>query len=155
MKPDRRSRRVGAKARSGATKARLLIFIVAYNAERTIQDVLMRIPPRLGDDYAVEILVIDDASDDGTFERGQDFRANETLSFPLRVLYNPLNQGYGGNQKIGFHYAIERDFDFVALLHGDGQYAPECLPELVEPLAAGEADAVLGSRMLESTDAIK
>jgi glycosyltransferase involved in cell wall biosynthesis len=132
-----------------------LIFIVAYNAERTIQDVLIRIPARLGDDYDVEILVIDDASDDRTFERGQDFRANETLSFPLRVLYNPLNQGYGGNQKIGFHYAIERGFDFVALLHGDGQYAPERLPDLVEPLAEGEADAVFGSRMLVPADALQ
>src|SRR5205823_4904295 len=113
-----------------AMRPRLLIFIVAYNAERTIQDVLMRIPRRLGDEYDVEILVIDDASDDRTFERGHDLRASETLPFPLRVLYNPLNQGYGGNQKIGFHYAIERGFDFVALLHGDGQYAPERLPDL-------------------------
>jgi 2-polyprenyl-3-methyl-5-hydroxy-6-metoxy-1,4-benzoquinol methylase len=115
----------------------------------------MRVPPRLGDDYDVEILVIDDASDDRTFERGHDVRADETLSFPLRVLYNPLNQGYGGNQKIGFHYAIERGFDFVALLHGDGQYAPECLPDLVEPLAEGDADAVFGSRMLDPAGAIQ
>jgi glycosyltransferase involved in cell wall biosynthesis len=149
MKPD------GVARRADATKPRLLIFIVAFNAERTIQDVLMRIPPRLADDYDVEILVIDDASDDRTFERGHDVRADEALSFPLRVLYNPLNQGYGGNQKIGFHYAIERGFDFVALLHGDGQYAPECLPDLVEPLAEGDADAVFGSRMLDPAGAIQ
>ena len=57
------------------------------------------------------------------------------LPFPLHVLFNPVNQGYGGNQKIGYHYAIERGFDFVALLHGDGQYAPECLPDLRPPAA--------------------
>ncbi len=57
-------------------------------------------------------------------------------------------QGYGGSQKIAFHYAIERGFDFVALLHGDGHYAPECLPDLLAPLAAGSADAAYGSRML-------
>ena len=50
---------------------------------------------------------------------------------PLQVLCNPINQGYGGNQKIGYHYAIKNDFGFVALVHGDGQYAPEALPELL------------------------
>ena len=68
--------------------------------------------------------------------------------FPLHVLFNPVNQGYGGNQKIGYHFAIKNDFDFVALLHGDGQYAPEVLPELLKPLDQGIADAVFGSRML-------
>jgi glycosyltransferase involved in cell wall biosynthesis len=70
-------------------------------------------------------------------------------------VYNPINQGYGGNQKIGYHYAIENDFDFVALLHGDGQYAPEVLQALVEPLRRGEADAVFGSRMLVPRDALR
>ena len=51
----------------------------------------------------------------------------------MTILFNPVNQGYGGNQKIGFHYAISLGFDFVALLHGDGQYAPEMLPDLVPP----------------------
>jgi 2-polyprenyl-3-methyl-5-hydroxy-6-metoxy-1,4-benzoquinol methylase len=122
---------------------------VAYNAERTIEDVLQRIPDRLAEASDVEILVIDDSSRDRTFERGEDVRRAQRLPFELHVLYNPINQGYGGNQKIGFQFAIERDFDFVALLHGDGQYAPECLPDLVRPIAEGEADAVLGSRMLE------
>jgi SAM-dependent methyltransferase len=71
----------------------------------------------------------------------------------VTVLYNPVNQGYGGNQKIGYHYAIENGFDFVALLHGDGQYAPEVLGALTEPLRKGEADAVFGSRMLVPGDA--
>jgi glycosyltransferase involved in cell wall biosynthesis len=130
-------------------KQRLLVFIVAYNAERTIEAVLHRIPPALAAIYDVEVLVIDDASPDATFERGHEMRRGDVLPFPLHLLFNPINQGYGGNQKIGFHFAIKEGFDFVALLHGDGQYAPECLPELVKPLASGEADAVLGSRMIE------
>ncbi len=138
-----------------ATRPRLLIFVVAYNAERTIEDVLARIPHRLAEDYHVEVLVIDDSSHDRTFERGEEVRQGRTLPFKLHMLYNPVNQGYGGNQKIGFHFAIERDFDFVALVHGDGQYAPESLPDLVEPLAAGEADAVFGSRMLEHRGALR
>ena len=128
-------------------KPRVLIFIVAYNAEKTIQDVLRRIPPAL-QQYDTEILIIDDASGDRTFERGEEARRAGQLPFKLTVLFNPVNQGYGGNQKIGFHYAIEQGFDAVALVHGDGQYAPECLPELLRPIIAGEADAVFGSRML-------
>jgi SAM-dependent methyltransferase len=64
------------------------------------------------------------------------------------VLYNPENQGYGGNQKLGYQYAIRHGFDVVVLLHGDGQYAPERLPALLAPLLDGSADVVLGSRML-------
>ena len=133
----------------GNSRPRLLVLVVAYNAEKTIQPTLQRIPASLLNDYDVEVLVIDDSSTDRTFAHGEAIRRDETLAFTLTVLFNPVEQGYGGNQKIGFHYAIEQGFDLVALLHGDGEYAPECLPELVAPLASGHADAVLGSRMLQ------
>ncbi len=130
-------------------KFRVLVFVVAYNAEQTIESVLSRIPTSLSEDYDVEILAIDDASGDRTFEIGHDIEVTGSLPFPLRVLFNPKNQGYGGNQKIGYHYAIKNDFDFVALVHGDGQYAPEALPELLKPLREGTGDAIFGSRMLK------
>jgi glycosyltransferase involved in cell wall biosynthesis len=126
------------------SRARVLIFIVAYNAERTIQSVLRRIPSELSQ-HDTRVLIIDDSSSDGTFERAREI---EGASFPIIVLFNPVNQGYGGNQKIGFHYAIREKFDYVALVHGDGQYAPERLPDLLQPLLSGDADAVFGSRML-------
>jgi glycosyltransferase involved in cell wall biosynthesis/SAM-dependent methyltransferase len=137
------------------TKPRLLVLIVAYNAERNIGAVLARVPARLAEEYHVEVLVLDDSSNDLTFERSRDAVRDGAIPFPLHVLFNPVNQGYGGNQKIGYHFAIERGFDFVALVHGDGQYAPECLPELVRPLRDGEADAVFGSRMLEKAAALR
>jgi len=133
----------------------VLVFVVAYNAEKTISQVLNRIPGELRDGYGVEILVIDDCSQDETFEQAWQLRNDQSLPFALHVLYNPDNQGYGGNQKIGFHFAIRNGFDFVALIHGDGQYAPECLPELLEPLRSGAADAVFGSRMLRPGTALK
>lgn len=58
------------------------------------------------------------------------------------------NLGYGGNQKAAYTIAAERGLDIVVLLHGDGQYAPECLPQIVAPLLRGECDAVFGSRMM-------
>ena len=143
----------GAGGPANQERPRLLVFIVAYHAEKTIQPTLERLPSRLLDDYDVEVLVIDDSSTDTTFDKGEAIRRAGAFPFALTVLFNPVNQGYGGNQKIGFHYALERGFDFVALLHGDGQYAPERLPDLTGPLAAGEADAVFGSRMLRKGDA--
>jgi glycosyltransferase involved in cell wall biosynthesis len=129
-------------------RPKLLIFVVAFNAASTITDVLARVPPLICDEYEAELLIIDDASTDETFERVRAQLQNESFPFPLTLLFNPQNQGYGGNQKIGYFYAIKNGFDFVALVHGDGQYAPECLPDLVRPLALGEADAVFGSRMM-------
>ena len=68
---------------------------------------------------------------------------------PLTVIRHSRNLGYGGNQKAGYQWAIEHGLDIVVLLHGDGQYAPEYLPQILEPLERDEADAVLGSRMME------
>jgi glycosyltransferase involved in cell wall biosynthesis len=124
---------------------RVLIFVVAYEAESTLSRVLMRIPPSIWA-LDVEVLVIDDSSRDRTFEIG--LLTAETVGHPVTVLCNATNQGYGGNQKLGYAYALRHGFDFVVLLHGDGQYAPECIPDLLRPLIDGAADAVFGSRML-------
>ncbi len=134
-------------------KKRVLVFVVAYNAESTILGVLERIPAL--EPYEVEVLVIDDASADGTFAASEKLRLLHGYRHPLTVMANPVNQGYGGNQKIGYQFAIEGGFDIVALLHGDGQYAPELLPELLAPIARGDALVVHGSRMLRPMDALR
>jgi glycosyltransferase involved in cell wall biosynthesis len=128
-------------------RKRLLIFVVAYNAQTTIEKVLSRIPRSLQSDN-VEVLIIDDSSQDDTFRNGLRYQQRDS-AFKITVLRTPENQGYGGNQKLGYRYAIDNGFDIVALVHGDGQYAPEKLPELLAPLVAGEADAVFGSRMID------
>jgi 2-polyprenyl-3-methyl-5-hydroxy-6-metoxy-1,4-benzoquinol methylase/glycosyltransferase involved in cell wall biosynthesis len=127
-------------------QARIGILVVAYNAESTLAATLDRIPvdfrPRIQ-----EILVCDDSSADNTTEVALRWRAaNDTT--PTTVIRHLKNLGYGGNQKAGYRMAIERGLDIVVLLHGDGQYAPECLPDMVAPLERGECDAVFGSRMM-------
>jgi hypothetical protein len=133
--------------RMGLRGKRVLIFVVAYNAESTIEKVLSRIPRSLHGEN-VEVLIIDDSSKDDTFRNGLRFQ-RQNSAVKITVLRTPENQGYGGNQKLGYRYAIDNGFDIVALVHGDGQYAPEKLPELIAPLVAGEADAVFGSRMID------
>jgi glycosyltransferase involved in cell wall biosynthesis len=128
--------------------------VIAYQAESTLALVLKRIPPIVFRNFECEVLVVDDASKDRTFEIGQEYRKQHP-DVPLTVLRNHYNQGYGGNQKVGYAYAIAEKFDFVAMVHGDGQYAPEELPRLLEPLRLGQADAVFGSRMMVRLDALR
>lgn len=126
--------------------ARIGILVVTYNAESTLQATLNRIPldfrPRIE-----EILIFDDASGDATVDAGRAWR-DANGSVPTTIIRHNKNLGYGGNQKAGYQAAIDRGLDIVVLLHGDGQYAPECLPDIVAPLESGEADAVFGSRMM-------
>jgi len=129
-------------------KPRLLILIVAYNAENDIERVLARVPRAMSDVCQTEVLVLDDSSTDATFDIAIRIQQSGRVPFPVHVLYNPVNQGYGGNQKIGYHFAIKHGFDYVALLHGDGQYAPECLPALFGAVRQDGVAAVCGSRML-------
>ena len=124
---------------------KLGILIVAYNAQDTLAKVLDRIPS----DFATQIdsiLVCDDASTDDTHNVGLKYQSNSKL--PLTIVRHQINLGYGGNQKTGYLWALEKNLDLVVLLHGDGQYAPEYLPQMVEPIVAGRADVVFGSRMI-------
>ncbi len=125
---------------------RIGILIVAYNAVTTLSSVLKRIPEPVRANVE-EIAVFDDASQDSTYELAVGLKAvsNETK---LSVLRQEKNLGYGGNQKAGYRYFMERGFDVVVLLHGDGQYAPEALARMYHPLVTGQADAVFGSRMM-------
>ena len=125
---------------------RVLVFVVSYEASRHIDRTLDRIPRELLAEGGVDILVIDDASTDTT---AADARAWATrVGFErLTVLRNPVNQGYGGNQKLGYRLAVDHCYDFVILLHGDGQYAPELLPQFIDTWRRTDADVVLGTRM--------
>ena len=138
------------------SKLRVLILIVSYQAEQFIQAVLDRIPDEIwrNERLETEVLIIDDESKDETFTRAAAYGRQHNKT-NITVLYNPKNQGYGGNQKIGYHYAIQHGFDFVVLLHGDGQYAPEHLSAMLGPLLSGDADVVLGSRMIHKLDALR
>jgi glycosyltransferase involved in cell wall biosynthesis len=120
-------------------------LVVAYNAEDTLAAVLDRLPPSFRGKVD-RVLVADDASHDSTHQVGLDYQARGEL--PLTVIRHEHNLGYGGNQKSGYRWAIEHGLDIVVLLHGDGQYAPEVIEDVVEPLIEGRADAVFGSRML-------
>ena len=140
-------------AQNVLAQRKVAIFVVAFQAELFIASVLDRIPAQLRDLFA-EILVIDDSSSDLTFETAR--AAAERLGFNnVTVLRTPSNRGYGGNQKLGYLHALEQGFDYVVLLHGDGQYAPEYLPQIVQALGEQEPDALIASRMIDRRGALR
>ncbi|MET0627256.1 MAG: glycosyltransferase [Acidimicrobiia bacterium] len=142
---------MGTAAHGG--QARIGVLVVARNAASTLAPVLDRIPadfrPRIE-----RVLVGDDASQDSTYLVGLGYQ-EVTTDLRVEVVRHPRDLGYGGNQKWGYQYAIDHGWDIVVLLHGDGQYAPELLPEMVAPLEHDQADAVVGSRMIVPGEARK
>jgi glycosyltransferase involved in cell wall biosynthesis len=89
-------------------------------------------------DAALEVVVVDDGSSDGT-----DVIARAHGAAVVRL---PFNLGIGGAVQTGFKYALEHGYDQAVRLDGDGQHIPAELPKLIGPLEAGEADIVVGSR---------
>lgn len=129
---------------------RIGILIVAYNALTTLAPVLRRLTPAVWKNVE-EVVICDDASADATYALAIGLKAVGAVGDmdKLHVISHRQNLGYGGNQKAGYTYFMEKGFDVVVLLHGDGQYAPEVLSHLYHPLVKGEADAVFGSRMMK------
>jgi glycosyltransferase involved in cell wall biosynthesis len=136
---------MGGSDVTSVAKKRIGILVVAYNAATTLAKVLDRIPEEIRSDIE-EVIVSDDHSQDSTYLVGLGYQ--QVSDLPITLIRQPTNLGYGGNQKAGYDLAIEHGLDIVVMLHGDGQYAPESLPDIVAPLLAGEADAVFGSRIM-------
>ena len=134
---------------------KLLIYVVTYNHESFIEKTLSRIDESLFDNYETEILINDDSSKDDTLRILMNIKKNFNKKVQFTILSNPKNLGYGGNQKIGYFYAIKHNFDCVVLLHGDGQYKPEIMGDLLEILEKENAKAVFGSRMISKFGALK
>jgi 2-polyprenyl-3-methyl-5-hydroxy-6-metoxy-1,4-benzoquinol methylase len=143
-----------AKSEHGVAFPRIGIFIVSYNASHRLVQTIQRIPLELLE-VIEEIYVFDDFSTDDTFQLVKELARSEPWVAKLRVFRNPRKYDYGGNQKIGFAYALERGLDHIILLHGDAQYAPEVLPDLIWPVLFQGADVVFGSRMLEPRNALR
>lgn len=142
------------KKKLGDSFPKIGIFVISYNASAHIQKTVSRIPKELYDAIQ-EIYIFDDASPDGTYEAAKELFADSNIKEKLNIYKNSVNLGYGGNQKVGYRYAINKGLDYVVMLHGDGQYAPEYIPDLLLPIFEEESQVVFGSRMLKRGDALK
>jgi glycosyltransferase involved in cell wall biosynthesis len=118
------------------------IFIPAYNAERTLEAVIERIPEEIWE-AACAVLVINDGSADDTSAVVRRIAERR----PKVVLHEQaVNQGYGAAVRRGLRLALETPAECVVCLHADGQYPPEKLPEMLAAMKALGADVLQGSR---------
>ncbi len=122
---------------------KVVVVMPALNAAKTLERTVAGVPREWVDD----LFVVDDRSTDGTVELAR--------ALGIHVIWHPHNVGYGGNQKTCYLEALQRGADIVVMLHPDGQYEPELIPRLVEPIARAEYDMMLGSRMAEPGKALE
>ncbi|MGB3829302.1 MAG: glycosyltransferase family 2 protein, partial [Ornithinimicrobium sp.] len=122
---------------SDQREAPIVVFLPAHNEEAVIASVIARIPQQVHG-HRVEILVIDDGSDDATAECAARAGAD--------VVPLDHNQGLGAAVRRGLAEAAARHPVAGVYLDADGEYPPEEIPQVVAPVLRGEADYVIGSR---------
>jgi glycosyltransferase involved in cell wall biosynthesis len=122
----------------------VFVLMPAYNAGATIEKVFARIPAAVQQRIRSYVVVNDGSTDDT-----EAALARLRPRFPGLVTLNHAgNKGYGAAEKTLLSYALEHKADVGILLHSDGQYSPESIPELLAPFDDDTADMVQGSRML-------
>jgi glycosyltransferase involved in cell wall biosynthesis len=117
--------------------AKVVVVMPAHNAAETLEETVSMIPRNTVD----ELILVDDKSTDATIEIAR--------RLSLHLIWHPHNVGYGGNQKTCYLEALQHGADVVVMLHPDGQYEPTLIPSMTEPILAGRADMVLGSRLAQ------
>lgn len=120
---------------------RVVVVIPAYNEQGKIGRVISKIP----DGLAVEVIVVDDGSSDGT--------SGEAVAAGATVIRHPRNLGVGAAIRSGIDYALANGHDVVAILSGDDQHDPQDLGGLIQPIRTAGYDFVQGSRRLAGLQA--
>lgn len=123
-------------------KSKIIVFFLAYNAGKTLENFYKNFPKNLAD----EIILVDDASKDNTFEIAKKLR--------IKSYKNPVNLGYGGNMKRALSLALERGADILIDIHPDGEYKPSAIPEAIKKIRQGN-QFVLGNRFTSLIKPIK
>ena len=115
---------------------KVVVVMPAYNAGRTLRMTYEELPK----DSVNLVILVDDGSTDETLEVARGLN--------LEIFVHDRNYGYGANQKTCYTEALRAGADIVVMVHPDYQYDPTLLPQIIEPIVKGEADLVLGSRLM-------
>ncbi len=117
---------------------KLLVIIPAYNEEKTIQDVISKIPKQINGINKINCLVIDDGSTDNTAQIAKNCGAI--------VIKHHKNEGVGTVLSNGFKYALKNKYDIITNIDADNQFNPKEIKELITPIIEKKADFVVGNR---------
>lgn len=117
-------------------RPKTVVIMPAYNAAKTLKMTYLALPHEVVD----LVLLVDDGSTDETIDIARQLN--------LEIFLHNRNYGYGGNQKTCYIEALNANADIIVMVHPDYQYDPACLPDIIRPIEAGEADVVFGSRLM-------
>jgi glycosyltransferase involved in cell wall biosynthesis len=115
---------------------KVAVVLPAYNAGQTLERTFAEIPM----DVVDEVILVDDASTDGTAEIAE--------RLGIHTVIHARNGGYGANQKTCYTIALAKGADIVVMVHPDYQYSPRLITAMAGMIASGHYDAVFASRIL-------
>jgi glycosyltransferase involved in cell wall biosynthesis len=116
-------------------KEKVIVVLPAYNAALTLKKTVASIPQG----HADEIILVDDGSKDNT--------VGIAKQMGLTIVEHSRNHGYGANQKTCYQLALEKNADYIVMLHPDYQYDARLIPASIEILKLGTCDIILGNRV--------
>lgn len=116
-----------------------LVAVFCYNEGEKLRNMLSEFPP--ADKRNYDVIVMNDGSTDSSRQHAID------LGF--RTLDHKVNSGAGAAIKTVFRYALDKNYDVIVLIAGNGKMRPSEIPRLLEPIESGKFDYVQGSRYLE------
>lgn len=123
-------------------QAKVIIVMPAYNAAETLVDTYKQIPA----DQVSRVILVDDGSIDETVAVAKEL--------DLELIVHPHNAGYGANQKTCYMEALRQGAEIVVMLHPDGQYDPDIIPQMIAAVREGKGDFVMGSRFIPPSGAL-
>jgi glycosyltransferase involved in cell wall biosynthesis len=118
----------------------IAVVVPAYNEETLIGRVIETMP-----DYVDRIVVVDDASKDGTISTVNGYLSE--MNERLHLIRHETNQGVGGAIATGYEWCRDHEVDVVVVMAGDAQMDPTDLPALLDPVVSGEVDYAKGNRL--------
>lgn len=130
---------------------RILLFIPCYNCENEIVKVLESLIAYKN--FINKIIVIDNGSSDATVKNAVNWATSKSF-MPISVMQNEKNYNLGGSHKVAFNYAINNNYDYVIVLHGDNQGDISSLKNILENGIYKNYDCCLGARFMKGAKLI-
>ena len=133
-------------------KKKLLIFIISYKASFRVKEVFDKIPFKRLKNFRINVLISDDCSLDDTIDYAKKIKKKDKRVF---LNENKINLGYGAHIKKCLNFALKKKFNYAVMIHGDGQFNPRYIPDLLLKLEDNKVSAATGSRILSGINTVR